>query len=113
MLHLSWTQKVKNTQIRDKLNVRKDLVQMVMKRKLTLFGHIARMNNKRKIKTVMLGEMEGENRKGRPCKEWLDDTKEWCGKDVEFLSNVALDRNGWKDRVKRALDTYGLSANGK
>jgi len=33
-----------------------------MKRKLTLFGHIARMNVKRKIKTVMLGEKEGANR---------------------------------------------------
>ena len=97
----------------DKLNVRKDLVQTVMKRKLTLFGHIARLNNKRKIKTVMLGEMEGENRKGRPCREWLNDIKEWCGKDVVFLLNAARDRNGWKDRVKCALDSYGLSAHGK
>jgi len=31
---------------------REDLVQIVMKRKLTLFGHIARMNDKRKIKTT-------------------------------------------------------------
>ena len=70
---------------------------MVMKRKLTQFGHIARMNNKRKIKTVMLCEMEGENRKGRPCRKWLDDLKEWCGKDVGFLSNAARDRNGWNE----------------
>ena len=83
-----------------------------MKRKLTLLKHIARMNNKKKIKTVMLGEMEGENRKGRPCREWLD-IKEWCGKDVGFLSNAALDRNGWKDRVKCVLNTYGLASHRK
>jgi len=49
-----------------------------MKRKQTLFRHIARMNDKRKVRTVMLGEMEGANRRGRPCRKWLDDIKAGC-----------------------------------
>jgi len=53
-----------------------------MKRKLTMFGHIARMNDKMKIKAVMLGEMEVANRRGRRCREWLIDIKEWCEKDI-------------------------------
>jgi len=40
------------------------------------------MNDKRKIKIVMLGEVEGANRRGRPCREWLDDIKEWCEKYI-------------------------------
>jgi len=65
-----------------------------MKRKLTLFGHIARMYDKRKIKIVMLEEMEGTNRRprrGRRCREWLDDIKEWCEKYIGYLRRVAQD----------------------
>jgi len=60
-----------------------------------------------------LGEMEGTNRRGRPCREWLDDIKKWCEKDIRYLRRVAQDRNKWKEMVKCALDTYGLSAHGK
>jgi len=52
-----------------------------MKRQLTLLRHIARINDKKKIKIVMLGEMEGTNRRGRKCREWLYVIKEWCETD--------------------------------
>jgi len=42
------------------------------------------MNDKRKKKTVMLGEMEGANGRGRPRREWLDDIKEWCEKEIDI-----------------------------
>jgi len=42
----------------------------------------------------MLEEMEGANRRGRPCREWLDDIKEWCEKG--YLRRVAQDRNKYK-----------------
>jgi len=32
-----------------------------------------------------MGNMDGDNRKGRPCREWLDDIKEWCQKDMHPL----------------------------
>jgi len=47
-----------------------------MKRKLELLCHIARMDNSRKIKRMVMGVMEGDNRRGRPYREWLDDIKE-------------------------------------
>ena len=31
------------------------------------------MKDDRKIKILMLGDMEGKGRKGRSCREWLDD----------------------------------------
>ena len=36
MLHLSWTLKVKNVEICERLNIKEDLVQFVMKRKLNI-----------------------------------------------------------------------------
>jgi len=62
---------------------------MVMKRKLELFGHIAKMDNKRKIKSLGMGKIDGDNRKGRPYREWLDDIIEWCQKDIHFLIGKA------------------------
>jgi len=47
-----------------------------------------------------------------PCREWLDDIKECCEKDIGYLRRVAHNRNKWKEMVNCALDTYGLSAYG-
>lgn len=60
-------QKIPNTEIRKKLNIRNDLLQKLMKRKPTLYGHICRMpDNQIIIKNLLLGTMEGTGMKGRP-----------------------------------------------
>src|SRR6218665_57303 len=106
--------KVTNKKDRKWLNIKTDLMQTIMKRKLGLFGHIYRMENSRKIKSVMLGVMDGKERRGRPNMEWIDNTKEWCNKDLYSLTIrvSALERNFWKQTIKFALDNYGLSAHG-
>lgn len=106
ILQLSWTQKVTNIEVRKRLSIKDDLVQAIMKRKLELFGHISRMDNNRKIKSVMLGIIEGSNKRGRPCREWLDDIRDWCQKDIHYLSQIAQDRGKWNGMVKCALNTY-------
>jgi len=64
--------------------------QQVMKMKLELFGHIARMNNSRKIKSGVMGKMDGDNRKGRPYREWFDDIKKW---GQNLLIKIVQERN--------------------
>src|SRR6218665_1052379 len=105
MLHLNWTTKVTNKEVRKSLNIKTDLMQTIMKRKLGLFGHICRMEDSRKVKTVMLGIMDG---KGRNNMEWIDNIKEWCSKDLYNLTTSALNRKFWKHMIKFALDTYGF-----
>ena len=78
ILHVKRLDKIRNSEIRRRLLVKEDLVQVVMRRKLSLFGHICRMENERKIKSVMLGSMDGKGKRGRPKREWLDDIREWC-----------------------------------
>jgi len=72
-----------------------------MKRMLELFGHIAR-----------IAKMDGDNRKGRLYREWLDNIKEGCQKDIHCLIKIAQEQNKWRQVVKCSLDTYGLSARG-
>ena len=64
-----------------------------MERKLKLFGHICRMVDNRMVKNVVFGIMDGRNRKGAPCREWMDDITDWCRKDIQQLSYMAQDRS--------------------
>jgi hypothetical protein len=112
VLSIRWTQKVKNEEVRRRLDVKENLMQVIMKRKLGLFGHVCRMNDSRKIKSVMFGVMNGNTRRGRPSREWLDDIKDWCGKDLRSLSLEAQDRARWRYVIGTALNTYGQCAHG-
>src|SRR6218665_263539 len=56
LLQRNWTQKVTNGEIRKRQNIKKDLTQAVMRRKLGLFGQVYKMENIKKIKDVMMEE---------------------------------------------------------
>ena len=81
----------------------------IMERKLNLFGHICRMKDNRLVKEVMFGTMEGELRRGRPCREWLDDMG---GEKIHILNRKAQDHGTWRTVVRTALDTYGRWVHG-
>jgi len=55
----------------------------------------------------MFGTMEGESRRGRLCREWLDDIREWGGEENHILNRKAQDHGMWRTVVWTALDTYG------
>jgi len=44
---------------------------------MSLCGHVIRMGDNRKLKTVMFEVMEGENKRGRRHREWADDIEDW------------------------------------
>src|SRR6218665_669874 len=46
---------------RAKFNTKSDLIQIIISRKLGLFGNVCKMNNDRKIKSVMLGIWMGRD----------------------------------------------------
>ncbi len=107
ILHIHWHQKITNVEVRRRVGNTRNIVQLIMERKLSLFGHICRMEDKRLVKGVVFGIMEGRTRRGRPSREWLDDIKEWCQMDIHSLSRMAQDRARWKWSVRRALGTNG------
>jgi len=99
--------KVTNEKLYRNIQLAETLLQKVIQRNLRLFGHICRMNNNRKIKTLVFGTMDGSNRRGRPHREWSDDIEQWCGATLQELSNAALDRQRWAAIVTMASDTNG------
>ena len=90
ILHIQWQQKITNSDIRRRLDIKKNVVQMIMERKLKLFGHICRMDDNRLVKNVVFRIMDGQNWRGRPSREWMD-IKELCRADVHALSIMAQD----------------------
>jgi len=88
-LRISWTEWKTNRAICDKLIIEKDLVQRAIQRKLQLFGHISRMEDNRKLKTLMFGIVDRTNKRGRPCRELMDDTISWCKTGLQELNSLA------------------------
>ena len=74
---------------------------------MRLFSHICRMHNNRRIKEPMFERMVGENRRGRPRREWLDDITKWGKAPLQELSQAAMERKNWKSLMKMASDIYG------
>ena len=107
ILRIAWTQKINNEEVYRRIQVKENLMQKIIQRKLRLFGHICRMKDDRKIKTLVFGMMDGKNRRGRPHREWADDITGWCGASLQQLSHTAQDRAKWSSVVHKASDTYG------
>jgi len=111
ILIIRWEQKITNDEVCSRVWCRKNMVQQITERKLNLFGHICRMLDNRLVKEMMFGMMEAETR-GRPCREWLDDIKEWCGGEIYKLNRKVQDCGTWRSVVKTALDPKGRWAHG-
>jgi len=93
--YISVGQRKTNCEICDKLRIEKDLLQRAIQRKLRLFGHIHRMEDNRKLKTLMMfWIVDRTNKRGRPCTEWMDDT----------VRCVRLDYKSWTVWPKIAED---------
>lgn len=99
ILKITWRDMISNEVIRKRLSIEKTIIDTILKRKLGLFGHICRMNDNRLVKHVLLSKMDGKGKRGRPCKEWLDDITELCQRNVQDLIHLAQDRQAWKNLI--------------
>jgi hypothetical protein len=99
ILRINWRDMIRNEDIRKKISRQKTIVDTIKKRKLGLFGHICRMDDKRMIKHILFSRMDGKSRRGRPCREWLDDIIEWGGRNGQDLFHLAQDRQAWKNLI--------------
>ena len=59
-----------------------------------------------------IGIVDGTNKRGRPCREWMDDIVSWCKTGLQELNSLAQDRRRWKLITRQAMDTNGLWSHG-
>ncbi|GFR97597.1 endonuclease-reverse transcriptase [Elysia marginata] len=84
LLHIPWTTKRTNVSILEEIKPAQSLESLIVKQKLSYFGHISRKQSSLK-KLIMLGMGEGGRRRGRPCMRWKDDIKTLTGLTLSEL----------------------------
>ena len=98
ILRISWRDMIRNEDIRKRI-AKETIIDIIRRRKLGLFDHICRMDDNRLVKHTVLSQMEGKTRRGRPCREWLDNITEWCQRSGQDLFHLAQDRQAWKNLI--------------
>ena len=51
-------------------------------------------------KRLMQGKVGGKRRRSRPAKAWFQDLKEWTKLDIAAASQLATDREIWREIIK-------------
>jgi len=99
MLRTPWTDRRTNTSIIDEVKPKRSLEATITQLKLRYFGHVMRTNGKLE-RDIMIGQIDGCRRQGRPRLRWMDSIKENTGFGLEKLKEIVKDRNKWRRLVE-------------
>ena len=78
ILKVSWTRKITNKEILEKIQPEYSLEAMIIKSRLGYVGHVLRKPTSME-NTIMLGKTEGTRRRDQPRTRWIDGVKETVG----------------------------------
>ncbi|CAF1496207.1 unnamed protein product [Didymodactylos carnosus] len=94
---INWKDHVKNEEMLNRVDEKRQILDVILTRKKRWLGHILRRESL--VKDVLEGRFEGERRRGRPPAMMLDDIL--GNESYATIKRRAMDREGWRKWMPR------------
>ena len=110
LLRVPWTARRSSQSILKEISPGCSLVGLMLKLKLQYFGHLMRRADSLE-KTMMLGKIEGQRRRGWQRMRWLDGITDLMDMGLSELQELVMDREAWFMGLQRVGHDWATELN--